>query len=148
MKHLFLPVVVALCALSTSFSQNMQGIYANTWASSDQESLSYTLALNEDGTFTFESFQTYIGSPDKIVNVQGKWENDGALLFLRTDPSQDPNNTMIAEINNTKARLISLSPRHPDFHLVKPTLEFHKSEVFFAKGMELKKQESSVSASD
>lgn len=148
MKNLLCTLVVTLCALTTTFSQNMKGIYANTWAASEQESISYTLALNEDGTFAFQSYQVYIGSPDKIVKVMGRWESNGVLLSLITVPSTDPDNPLIVGLNNSKARLISLSPRHPDFNLVKPTLEFAKSDVFYVQGMELKKQESTVSVSN
>lgn len=148
MKTLLLSVVIFFCALFSTFSQNIQGIYTNKWGSSDQESLSYTLSLKEDGTFTFESFRTYIGTPDIITKAQGTWENNGVLLVLFSEVSKDEDNSLAAELNNTKAKFISLSPRHPDFNLVKPTLEFTKSEVFYVQGMELRKQDTKVTSMD
>lgn len=146
MKTLLLSVAIFFCALFTAFSQNMQGIYTNTWVSSDKESLSYTLSLKEDGSFIFESFRTYIGTPDIITKAQGTWKHHGVLLELTTEVTNGEENSLAAELNNTKARFVSLSPRHPDFNLVKPTLEFTKSEVFYAQGMELRKQDSKVSS--
>ncbi len=148
MKTLLLSVVISFCALFSAFSQNMQGIYANTWASSDRESLSYTLALNEDGTFTFESSRTYTGTPDLIAKAEGTWKQQGLLLELITEVGNEEANALAIELNNTKARFVSLSPRHPDFNLVKPSLEFTKSEVFYAQGMELLKQDTKVTSMD
>lgn len=148
MKTLLLSVVIFFCALFSSFSQNIQGIYTNKWASSDKESLSYTLSLKEDGTFTFESFRTYIGTPDIITKAQGTWENNGVLLELLTELGNGNDNSLAAELNNTKAKYTCLSPRHPDFNLVKPTLEFMKSEVFYVQGMELLKQDTKVTSMD
>jgi hypothetical protein len=45
-----------------------------------------------------------------------------------------------------KARYVSVSPRNPKFNLVKPSLKFYSSEVFFAKDMELIKTDESVSS--
>lgn len=122
-------------------SQTINGIYANRWESTSGEVLSYELTLREDGTFTFISTRIYLEQqPNSIAEAEGTWELDGRLLVLAT---QD-NHPLAIHLNGNKARYISTSPRSPNFNLVKPSLKFYESKVFYAKNMELIKTETNL----
>lgn len=127
-------------------SQIVEGLYSNKWESPTGEAIAYNLALNEDGTFTFQSIRTFLDDvPNKTLETQGTWSLDGHLLVLTTNMDS---NILSTELNKNKARFISVSPRNPNFNLVKPSLKFYESGVFYAKDMELFKTETSMTSTE
>lgn len=145
MKSLFLFFVITSFVF-TSTAQTIEGIYANKWESTTGEAVAYDLVLKSDGTFIFETTRTYLSStPEKTLKAQGTWELNGHLLILNTN---EQSNTLASDLNMNKARYVSISERNPNFNLVKPSLKFYRSDVFYSKDMELFKTESSVTSSD
>lgn len=136
-----------LLALSTFTlqSQNIEGTYSNKWVSNSGEGLAYELTLHPEGNFTFIYKRMHLDSnPDTEVEVMGTWIMDGHLLILNTNTLSEADNKLASGLNLNKARFVSISPRNPKFNLVKPTLKFYESAVFYAKDMELIKTESSL----
>lgn len=130
-----------------SNSQTIEGIYANKWVADSGEGIAYTLNLKPDGTFTFEYKRMYKNDMEhRVVDVQGTWILDNHLLTLYTEGQTDDEIATLLDENT--ARFVTISPRHPQFNLVKPKLKFYESEVFYAKNMELIKTESGVTASE
>ena len=145
MKTLLLLFIIVSSAL-TSSAQAIEGIYNNKWESPSGEAIAYKLTLNEDGTFMFQLTRTYLDSlSHSIEKTEGSWILVDHLLTLKTN---DITNALSSELNMSKARFISISPRNPNFNLVNPSLKFYESNVFYAKDMELIKTKSSVTSSE
>lgn len=139
MKTLLALLCFSCALLPTVHSQTMEGIYTNTWDNVSGFSLTYTLTLNPNGTFVFESSRIYEDAdPSKTVVVNGTWQQDDRLLTLKTDTTT-VDAALAKALNSSKARFVSYSPRHTLYGLEQPTLQFYQSEVFYAKGMHLEK---------
>lgn len=137
------------CSALVSQSQSIEGLYFNKWEAASGESIQYDLNLLKDGHFTFHSTRSYRSNlPDTLVEANGTWNLEGHLLVLKTTADDEVENDLQTNLNNTKARFISISPRNPDFNLVNPSLKFYKSKVFYTKDMELIKTESSITSSE
>ncbi len=148
MRTVLLFFLVALTALSTT-AQSIYGTYSNKWEASSGEAIEYSLTLLENGNFVFISTRTHLDAiPDKKLKAKGTWQLDGHLLVLITATNEDSENTLEANLDMNKAKFKSVSPRNPDFNLVKPSLKFYESNVFYAKDMELIKTDASVTSLD
>lgn len=144
MKSLLFICLLNLIAL-TAQSQNIEGIYANKWIGNSGEGVQYTLTLQDDGNFIFDYRRIYKDDiEDSKIEVKGVWILENRLLTLKTE--HDGDNKIALGLDLNKARFISVSPRNPDFNLVKPSLKFYESDVFYAKDMELIKIESTVTS--
>jgi hypothetical protein len=146
MKSLILILAITLTSF-TALSQNVEGTYANKWVSNTGEGIEYMLTIEANGHFTFNYTRIHLDQhPDRKVKVQGTWSLDGHLIVLKTNKSSDADSDIVSGLDLNKARYVSVSPRNPKFNLVKPSLKFYSSEVFFAKDMELIKTDESVSS--
>lgn len=145
-------ILLILLIIFTSFSglaQSIEGVYYNKWEAPSGESLAYTLHLHDDGTFVFSSDRTYLDAyPDQTLKAKGTWQMDGHLLILEADEDQSEHSEFAGDLNKSKARYLSLSPRNPKFNLVKPSFKFFESNIFFAKDMELFKTDINVTLID
>lgn len=146
MKYLLL-----FCFISFTFnlhSQEIEGTYANKWVSNSGEGIQYNLTLHEDGQFTFEYIRIYKEEiKNSTIEVTGNWILENNLLTLKTE-STDTDEELAESLDLNKARFISISPRNPNFNLVKPSLKFYESEVFYSKDMELIKTESTITSTE
>lgn len=147
MKTILLTLVISFSTLFNCFSQTIEGTYSNIWTSPSGESLSYELTLNEDGTFKFTSTQSYLSSDVTTMHAEGTWKIQNYLLVLNTEGNSDAKE-LASRLNNSKARYVSVSPRNPNFNLMKPSLKFYKSDVFFAKEMALQKDDTTITSSN
>ena len=128
-------ILLLACAISTCTlqSQNIVGTYTNTWLSNTGQGIAYTLTLQKDSTFIFHYKRMYKESTDtKESIVEGIWNLNGHLLVLHTNDT-DSQNPITTGLDANKARFISVSPRNPDFNLVKPSLEFFPSDILLIK---------------
>lgn len=148
-------ILFLMIACTSGFSLNAQttssiaGTYTNKWESNSGEALEYSLTLDADGSFIFQSNRLFDSvESEKTLTAKGSWKLQNQILVLFTDPNDFNNNELSLHLNNTKARFVNISPRNTNFSLVKPSLKFYKSEVFYAKDMELLKEETSVTKTD
>lgn len=149
MKTLLLSIVITCSCFLSALSQTIEGTYTNKWESSNGEFVAYTLTLNPDASFTFNSYQKFLGQEEeKRTTAKGTWKFENYLLVLATGESNETDTVLIANLNNSKARYTKVSTRKVNASGEKPSLKFYKSDVFYAKGMALYKQESSVTAVD
>lgn len=129
-------------------SQEIQGTYANKWVSDSGEGIQYNLTLQNDGQFVFEYIRIYKEEiEDAVTQVKGNWNFENNLLTLSTE-SNDNDEQLSESLNSNKAKYMSISPRNPNFNLVKPSLKFYESDVFYAKDMELIKTESTITSTE
>ncbi len=129
---------------SSAFSQSMEGSYANTWESEKGSGIRYSLLLNPDKTFIFESNRFYASStPSKVETVKGLWKKRHRLLILKTKGIAN-DHPLAKKLHKNKAKLKVYSKRHKNYGKVKPSLKFYRSKVFYAKGMRLIKKEEDI----
>ncbi len=141
MKTYLLFFILSLLAI-TSNAQIIEGLYSNKWASPSGEGIEYSLIISNDGTFIFKSTRTYLDDvPNKTEEARGAWDLDGHLLILRTT---DNGNELASRLNLNKAKYVNLTSRSTKFNMVKPSLKFFESSVFYSKNMELFKLETNV----
>jgi hypothetical protein len=106
--------------------------------------ISYDIVLNPNGTFLFHSFRQVFTAESKEENSYGKgvWKpQKNNLIYFFTNHKNDLDDTHTLNLNNTKARFISKSPRDKSDRVIKTALKFYESEVPWVKGMELFKVE-------
>lgn len=147
MKSLLLIFLTTLATI-TMHAQDIEGTYSNKWVSKTGEGIEYVLTLNEDGNFLFNYTRMYRNADETNIEVQGTWSLENHLLVLNADDDSEKENMIAAGLDLNKARFVSVSPRNPKFNLVKPSLKFYESEVFYAKDMELIKTEVTVTSRD
>lgn len=147
MKSFLLTLLFSITLVLNFSAQSIVGTFSNVWEAPSGESLTYTLTLHEDGTFDFESIRTFLNSEKEIKNASGKWKLNSHLLVLNVDLN-DESNKLLSGLNDSKAKYVSISPRHPDFNSLKPSLRFFQSNVFYAKDMELFKEAESVTSTE
>lgn len=141
MKTLLLTIIAIFTISISVHSQTMEGTYTNTWESDAGGGLTYSLTLKPDNTFQFVSHRVYENSIiPKTITVNGTWRRKHRLLILATEASSDDNN-LLMKLNNNRARFKVYSPRHRKYGEVQPSFRFFRSEVFYAKGMKLIKEE-------
>ncbi len=152
MKSLLLSIAMACCIFYSANAQTIDGTYTNKWESPSGEFVAYTLTLNPDDSFTFNTYKKFLGQEsEKRSSAKGTWKIENYLLVLTTDVSDIDNEVdqmLISNLNNSKARYFDVSARKANISGEKPSLKFYQSALFYAKNMALYKQESSVSSID
>lgn len=103
---------------------------------------SYTLVLEENGRFSFHSHSDNKNGIPQIVDLYGRgtWIANGKQITLKTDKSQDLNDTYTLDLDGSKARFISKHPRDKTDRIVTTRLQFYDSTIFWVKTKTLFKQ--------
>ncbi len=139
MKKLFFVLLFFICGNMIAQS----GVYVNEPKNSDGTKIKWTLTLNEDGTFIYHFLRdlSAISKPNKEENFYGKgtWVLEGKIVTLLSK-NEDLNEHYTVNLNNSKARYITKSPRDKSDKIVKTALRFYESETSHIKGLELYKE--------
>ena len=134
-------IAVLLTFNLTLFAQS--GIYKLEINNKDQTVVKWTLTLNEDGAFLYHFFRdiSAVSKSSNEVNFYGKgtWVLDGKLFKFRCN-DDDLSGQYTVNLNNSKARYITKSPRDKSDKVVKTALLFFESETTHIKGLELYKE--------
>jgi len=138
MKQLFFILGVFIC--SNLFAQS--GVYVNEPKNFDGTKVKWTLTLNEDGTFLYH-FLRDISAISKVnteENYYGKgtWILEGRSVILLSKDTDNLDGKYTKNLNNSKARYITKSPRDTSDKVVKTALRFYESVEL--KGLELFKE--------
>ncbi|MEZ4792247.1 MAG: hypothetical protein R2783_01845 [Gelidibacter sp.] len=127
MKQLFFILGLIIC--SSVFAQS--GVYVYEPKSSDGTKVKWTLTLAEDRTFLYHFFRdlSAISKPNKEENYYGKgtWILEGKIITLLSK-KDDLNERYTVNLNNSKARYITKSPRDTSDKEVKTALRFYESD--------------------
>jgi len=78
-------------------------------------------------------------NPEENFYGKGTWKVEGKIVSFSTKPS-DLNDDFTVNLNNSKARYITKSPRDTSDKVVKTALRFYQSELFYIKGLHLFKE--------
>ena len=142
MKKVFLILLV----LSHWTVSAQSGIYSRGSLNqkADGAIIKWTLSLHPDGTFLYHFLRDL--SAISPINVEekfygkGTWKPQGKqILFFSEKEDMDEEYTV--NLNNSKARYITKSPRDTSDKIVKTALRFYASETFHIKGLVLFKDE-------
>lgn len=143
MKQLFLLILSIVCSTLVAQSEKYVGKYEIVHEATNAN-ISYDLVLNPNGTFLFHAYRQVFVAEGKEENSYGKgvWKpQKNNLVYFFTNHKNDIDATHTLNLNNTKARFISKSPRDKSDRVIKTALKFYDSELFWLKGMELFKKE-------
>ncbi len=124
------------------FSINLfaqSGVYVKEPINNDGTKIKWTLALNSDGTFLYH-FLRDLSAVSKVnteENYYGKgtWTFEGKIVTLFSNEDDNFNGHYTLNLNNSKARYITKSPRDKSDKIVKTAIRFYESETI--KGLEL-----------
>ncbi len=135
LKHFL--ILLVLTVNFNVFSQS--GIYVREPNLSDGTKIKWTLTLEEDGTFLYHFLRdlSAISKANTEGNYYGKgtWTLEGKSVILFSKASDDLNELYTLNLNNSKARYITKSPRDKSDKIVKTALRFYESETFHIKGL-------------
>lgn len=117
------------------------GIYTKEPDNKDGTKIKWTLSLNEDGTFSYHFYRdiSAISKLNSEENYYGKgtWTLDGKTVVLYSKEEDNLKGRYKLNLNNSKARYITKSPRDKSDQVVRTALLFYESETFHIKGLEL-----------
>lgn len=122
-----------------AFSQS--GVYVREPVLKDGTKIKWTLTLNSNGTFLYHFFRDVSaiskGSAKENYYGKGTWVLEGNIITLFSKET-DINEQYTVNLNQSKARYISKSPRDTSDKIVKTALRFYASNNI--KGLELFKE--------
>ena len=121
------------------------GVYINEPKNTDDTKIKWTLTLHEDGTFLYHFLRdlSAISKANTEENYYGKgtWVFEGNSVVLFSKESDNLKDTYTLNLNNSKARYITKSPRDKSDKVIKTALRFYESDTFHITGLQLNKQE-------
>jgi hypothetical protein len=142
MKQLFLVFLLLTCC--HVFSQAGVYVIDHTNDRIDGTKTKWTLTLNEDGTFLYHFLRdiSAVSKANKEENyyAKGTWKLEGKIVTLFSEEKQNPNQLYTLNLNKSKARYITKSPRDKSDKVIKTALRFYESETFHIIGLELFKE--------
>lgn len=115
------------------------GLYVNTPNLTDGNKIKWTVDLKADGTFTYHFFRDVRVSSAASKEVEnyyarGTWVLSDKTILFYSEENEDVN------LNNSKARYYTKSPRDKTDRIIKTRLRFYESDSPHIKGLELFKQ--------
>lgn len=139
MQKLLVLLLIPISFITSAQSDKYVGKYEIVHETPNAN-ISYDIVLNPNGTFLFHSYRQVFIAESKEENSYGKgvWKpQKNNLVYFFTNHKNDLDATHTLNLNNTKARFISKSPRDKSDRVIKTALKFYESELFWVKGLEL-----------
>ncbi|WP_452228212.1 MULTISPECIES: hypothetical protein [unclassified Lacinutrix] len=140
MKQAFF-ILIAIISLNV-FSQSEQFAGEYVWiVDTTNANFKYTLSLQPNGTFTFHSYTYHLqaNTPESNKYGKGTWTVTKKNISFTTNSNTDFDNIYTLDLNNSKARYISKSPRDKSNSVVKTKIKFYTSNIGWIKGIEMRK---------
>lgn len=139
-------ISIILCSIFSitlvAQSENFIGDYERKYETTAGDIIDYKLSLNPDGAFLFHSLRKLNCAICTEENWYGKgnWTAEKSnLVIFHTDKNKDVDAHHALNLNNTKARFNSKSHRNTSLKIIKTSLKFYSSDIFWVKGKELYK---------
>ena len=138
MKFIILTLFLNVSLNLVAQSENVVGTYEFKHETTDGGVLKYTLALNHDGTFLFDSYtkDTRAIPPEKNSLGKGQWTLDNNIVTLMTS-TKDVTESHALDLSHTKARFNRTSPRDLTDSIIKTKITIYSTNIFWLKGIEL-----------
>lgn len=133
MKSIF--TILLLISNLILFSQvdKVVGNYKFKVGNGDSALSEYELTLNQDGTFFFHYHSNIKrGNPPEVNQYsKGKWTIENNVISFFSDKQKDLDEKYTLDFTNSKARFIIKSPRDTTNQIIKTSLQFLKSDIFW-----------------
>ena len=142
MKKTILILILIISNTLIAQTEKYFGNYIAHFDFNENGTITYTLILKTDGTFTFHNYRKIsTKNPEENSYGKGTWkvEKDNVLFFY-TDENSELDDKHTIDLTNTKARYYTKSPRDKSDKIVETKLKFYESEIPWVKGWELFKQ--------
>jgi hypothetical protein len=137
-------ITIFLISSFSIFSQSNQiiGDYFRALGDEETHIIKYKLTLNQDGTFLFHSYSNNkIGIPPEVNKYgKGKWKAEKNIVSFFTDKISDIDEKHNLDFENSKARFISKSPRDKTDKIIKTSLQFFESKIFWIEKLQIFKE--------
>ena len=135
MKYTFLCLFGSIVLLTNAQNKSLLGDYSLRF-DTPQGIIEYDLTLNPDGTFVFSYYDKIYNrlQAEKTRKGKGTWKSEKNLVFFFADDSHVDDEFNL-NLNNSKARFITKSPRDKSDSVIKTALLFYESEII--KGVKL-----------
>lgn len=140
-KTLTLLLVIFTFTLAAQ-TKNYSGNYVAHFDFNENGVITYTLILNQDGTFTFHNYRK-ISDKNSEENSygQGTWKVEKKnVLYFYTNANTELGKKNAINFTNTKARYITKPPRDKSDKVIKTHLRFYESDIPELKGWTLFKE--------
>ena len=139
-------IIITILILIFNFSlfaqsNQMIGDYTHIIGQEKTRKINYKLTLNQDGTFLFHSYTKDKHGVPPEVNKYGKgnWKAEKNTVLFFADKENDMDNKHDLDFNGSKARFISKSPRDKTDRIVKTSLQFFESKIFWIERLKILK---------
>ena len=135
-------ILILLTFSLNVFAQSGTYIRENYPTDADGTKLKWTISLQPNGTFLYHFFRNHLGSVNQEENyyAKGTWKIEGKVILFFSKIGDDINKKFTVNLNNSKARYITKSPRDKTNRIVKTAIRFFDSETFHSPGLELFKE--------
>ncbi|XMO87812.1 hypothetical protein AAFN75_05870 [Algibacter sp. AS12] len=137
------PFIILFFLSFTCLVFSQSGTYKREPKHTDGTKIKWTLKLKEDGSFLYHFLRdlSTISKENKEENFYGKgtWKHEGNQILFYSKPS-DLNAEFSVNLNNSKARYITKSPRDKSDKIVKTALRFYESDTFHIEGLTVFKE--------
>ena len=142
MKYKITTLILIFTCSVYAQSKAIAGNYEKTH-DNEQGIISYKLSLNPDGTFIFHVYDKIFERISQERNKYGKgtWKAEKNLIYFSSDEQSDFNDKYTLDFSNTKARFITKSPRDKSDRVIKTSILFYESDIFWIKRWKLFKNE-------
>lgn len=140
MRHLLLLVFLTSSIALFAQSKEHAGNYEYK-SESTSHLLQYNLTLNPNGTFLFKYYRNIENQiPNEDIKYgKGTWTSNKRLIFLNVEDT-DIDATHVLNLNNTKARYDTKSPRDKSGRDIKTSIRVYESDIWI-KGITMLKKE-------
>ncbi|MGJ8591337.1 MAG: hypothetical protein ACSHXF_02245 [Aquaticitalea sp.] len=132
-------IAINFATVSQTTINEVSGNYEVTYDSTNALIID-KLSLNSDGTFVFHEYDKHDNGvpPERNKYAKGTWKLEkNTITFSTTESDFDEKPTL--DLNNTKARFITKSPRDTSDRDVKTSIKFFQSETPWVTGRTLLK---------
>ncbi len=140
LKKWFVIIVIILSSFNV-FSQ--AGVYTRGASDPREDGTisKWTITLNQDSTFLYHYLRVAgAGNPEENFYGKGTWQKEGKIVVFSSNKKTDFNEKYTVNLNNSKARYITKSPRDKSDKVVKTALRFYESETFHIEGLTVFKE--------
>jgi len=124
------------------------GKYTKKVVTTEDVTFEYNLTLNHNGTFLFHYYSNKDTKYD-VLNRNGKgkneygkgtWTSKGKVISLKVNETSDIDKTHTLNLNNSKGRYITKSPRDKSDRLIEDAILIYESGIPWVKRLKLIKQ--------
>ncbi len=142
MKQFLLLTFLASSLVTIAQSKEHAGTYTLELGKDTEHFETNKLTLNPGGTFLFHFYDNRTNGTPKERTKYGKgtWASTQRIITLKVETT-DIDATHILNLNNTKLRFDTKSPRDKSNRDIKTSVRFIQSEISWLKGRTLLKKE-------